>query len=331
MLVNIDGKKIAQIRKEKKITQAELAACAGISTRTLSSYEVGETKSCRSEILEKIADELDVFINDLIVDGTYNSNVAIIKLLFSGAEKQGIYLPTGLKRALILTADLSMQQRVEGILDHLFYVGEDDQFSNTEFFYEYKRDIYHIIGDYFVCCRAANFTKGNAETNWTKILNLLKGTEPVVSSDMIESFRACRIKSDEERRNLLVYVYHYLLEKYDDINFLTAEQEDSRDNLEKKVHHIFVLICSLLCETENVDKNWVNNFCIDSGMALQRYLAVKCDETILESKNENDEYVKARYIEDRIEKFIRLRDEGLRDAGSEPDSLWYRGNILDRY
>lgn len=326
MLVNIDGKKLAEIRKKKKITQAELAACVGISTRTLSSYEVGEIQSCRSEVLEKIADKLDMFVNDLIVDGAYNSNAALIRILFSGAEQQGVYLPTDLKRALIFTEEISMKQRVAGILNHLFYVSEDDQFSNTEFFYEYKCDVYHIIGDYFVSCRAADFAKestGYRETYWTKIVSLLRDIESFVSNDMIENFRQCRIKSDEERRDLLVYVYHYLLEKYDDINFMTAEQENSRDNLEKKFHHIFVLICSLLCESKNVDKGWVNYFCMACGLALQRYLAVKYDETVLESKNENDEYVKDRYIEDRIEKFIRLQEEGLRDAGREPDLRWY--------
>lgn len=329
MLVHVNGKRIAEIRKAKKITQAELAACAGISTRTLSAYESGDIQSCRVETLEKISDKLDVFINDIMIEGTFNSNAAILRMLFSSAEQQGVYLSIEFKRALLCTEDISMKGRVACILDHLFYEAENKQFSNTEFFYEYKRDIYHIIGDYFVSCRASNFTNAefSIETYWTKIMRLLSDIEPVISNDLLEEFRKCRIKSNEERRNLLVYVYHLLLEKYDNKNFATEVQEDLKNNLEKKVHHLFVLICNLLDDSEIVDKTWANNFCLESGMALRRYISVKIDESILESNEEEDEPVKERYIEDRIEKFIRLLDDGYRECGKEPDLYWYRGTI----
>jgi len=57
--------KIEWIRKDKKMTQKELAEKAGISVRTLQYWESGQ-RSPTIKMLYKVADALDVNVSELI-------------------------------------------------------------------------------------------------------------------------------------------------------------------------------------------------------------------------------------------------------------------------
>ena len=58
------GQKIKRIRKQKNITQEQLAEMADISLRTLGGIEIGET-FMRAQTLEKILTCLGVSLNEL--------------------------------------------------------------------------------------------------------------------------------------------------------------------------------------------------------------------------------------------------------------------------
>jgi len=53
------GKKIKELRKEKKITQDELAKNVGISRQTLSKLENGKIHKISLQLFVKLLDELD--------------------------------------------------------------------------------------------------------------------------------------------------------------------------------------------------------------------------------------------------------------------------------
>lgn len=58
------GNRIKQLRKQKKLTQHELAMAVGLDRTTITRYETGGTK-ITAEILPKIADALNVPIAKL--------------------------------------------------------------------------------------------------------------------------------------------------------------------------------------------------------------------------------------------------------------------------
>ena len=62
------GEKIKKIRKEKKMTQPELAKRIGVSVPTLQRYENGVTE-LKASMLNKIADALDVNF-DILFSGS---------------------------------------------------------------------------------------------------------------------------------------------------------------------------------------------------------------------------------------------------------------------
>lgn len=59
------GKNIQKYRKEKGLTQKELASLCGIAQGTIQQYELGKREP-RFDTLELIAAKLDVFIIDLL-------------------------------------------------------------------------------------------------------------------------------------------------------------------------------------------------------------------------------------------------------------------------
>lgn len=65
------GKNIKRIRKEKKITQKELAEKSGVSEISIRQYE-NEKRNPKIETLDKIASALDVFIADINEDITWD-------------------------------------------------------------------------------------------------------------------------------------------------------------------------------------------------------------------------------------------------------------------
>lgn len=60
------GKKLRQLREEKGLTQAELADVLGTSLKTISNYEVKNTRPRKMEMYEKIAVYFEVDINYLL-------------------------------------------------------------------------------------------------------------------------------------------------------------------------------------------------------------------------------------------------------------------------
>ncbi|MCD8356118.1 MAG: helix-turn-helix domain-containing protein [Clostridia bacterium] len=74
------GKKIHDIRKSKKMSQAELAEKAGISLMSIRRYEKGD-RAPNTEQLAKIAAALGVFVVD-IVDNAYFDNLPMKEIDF---------------------------------------------------------------------------------------------------------------------------------------------------------------------------------------------------------------------------------------------------------
>ena len=62
------GQKLKSIRKERKISQTELAQASGVAQRTISSYETDLSIPRTSNQLRKIADVLGVTPADLVSD-----------------------------------------------------------------------------------------------------------------------------------------------------------------------------------------------------------------------------------------------------------------------
>lgn len=59
------GEKIKTLRKERKLTQKELAHKIGVTASTITKYEIGQLEP-NLEVLNKIADIFNISISDLI-------------------------------------------------------------------------------------------------------------------------------------------------------------------------------------------------------------------------------------------------------------------------
>lgn len=68
------GKRIRAFRKLKRIQQMEFAKRLGISTTVLGKIERGQ-KVPSQELLEKMAQQLDIDVNELIGEGKYRPKV----------------------------------------------------------------------------------------------------------------------------------------------------------------------------------------------------------------------------------------------------------------
>ena len=126
------GKWIALLRKEKKLTQEQLAERLGVSNRSVSRWENGRSMPDFS-LLWDIAGELDVTVSELLngkrMEKEANTEVLgsmNVLLAWSGREKQnkakklGGYFGTGLVCLL-----LALGQSQFGILSVLFSDGVD--------------------------------------------------------------------------------------------------------------------------------------------------------------------------------------------------------------
>ena len=71
------GENIKRIRKERKLSQRELANMVGVKTPSICFYEKNERQP-RLEIVKKIATALEVTIDELICEGDFNTNYKII-------------------------------------------------------------------------------------------------------------------------------------------------------------------------------------------------------------------------------------------------------------
>jgi transcriptional regulator with XRE-family HTH domain len=65
-MVTSIGKNIKRFRNQKELTQKQLAEKAGITLFTLTKIEGGKTPDPRIDTLRRIADELDIKVDDLL-------------------------------------------------------------------------------------------------------------------------------------------------------------------------------------------------------------------------------------------------------------------------
>lgn len=62
----MDGRKLAQLRKGRGLTQLELAIKAGTTPNTVASIEVGRHKNPRVETVRALADALGVTVDEFL-------------------------------------------------------------------------------------------------------------------------------------------------------------------------------------------------------------------------------------------------------------------------
>lgn len=62
------GEKVQTLRKEKHLTQAELAKAVGISTRAIQNYEINDAHPRKRDIYSKLAEIFDVDLNYLLTE-----------------------------------------------------------------------------------------------------------------------------------------------------------------------------------------------------------------------------------------------------------------------
>ncbi len=82
------GEKIKQKRKEKNLTQAELATLFGVTRRVISSYENNASRPRSIESFRRLADILDVKTDYLLREEGSDVHKIIeeVEVLFSGGE-----------------------------------------------------------------------------------------------------------------------------------------------------------------------------------------------------------------------------------------------------
>ncbi len=80
------GKKIQQIRKEKGMTQQQLADKAGIARSRIGQYESGARKEPKLDALTKIANALDVGLADLIPEAEKIRSTGKDSIIFQGSD-----------------------------------------------------------------------------------------------------------------------------------------------------------------------------------------------------------------------------------------------------
>ncbi len=62
------GEKVKALRKEKKLTQADLAKAIGISARAVQNYEITDAHPKQREIYKKLAEVFEVDVNYLLTE-----------------------------------------------------------------------------------------------------------------------------------------------------------------------------------------------------------------------------------------------------------------------
>lgn len=142
------GRKIRKYRLLKGLTQLELGEKLGFSPRRadtrIAKYE-GNLMSPKSDIRNKIAEELDVDISALS-DNDYSSDVEIMRALFTMQEKYGVSLNKS-EDGVSLTFN-SDDSKNDLILTYLYAWCEAvDKYKDNEIEYEkwkgrFPKDIY---------------------------------------------------------------------------------------------------------------------------------------------------------------------------------------------
>lgn len=264
MLVKIDGRALARWRKRRNYTQTQLAEEAGISQQTLAFYETGRIQSCKRETIESLSSVLNIEEQSLIlVNNTDQKDESIFytKGMYHGEKT----FPADVQEMLTPENDYKMSERISRLLTYI------EGFRDPKDFYHCRLHIYYLIGDYFVNCDVVIF-KNNLtlrERSWSKIIELLKGLKDYVSDDLIDSFRSYRIKDHKERRDLLVYTYHFILEIYYDIYSRIFSINVDIHVVEKKevekicaqIYSILKIICSLLDDNIQLTSADTKLFC----------------------------------------------------------------------
>lgn len=82
------GEKLRRARKEKGLTQAELANQAGLGLRTIIAYEKGETYPQKRSTYQILADILGVQADDLHNEETANSAAPLSRVQWENAKQQ---------------------------------------------------------------------------------------------------------------------------------------------------------------------------------------------------------------------------------------------------
>lgn len=279
MLVKINGENLAAIRKKRRYTRSDLAEKAGIALRTLASYESGEIQSCKSDTIVNLAKILDVDYTMLMLDQQSNLDSWRIHHVFESIENTSIKLPENLENALDPLSTESMRMRVCAVLDYVYILIKQKEFCGTKFLYYHNLKIYYSIGNYFVNSLMVDFIKDSRdrEKRWSLLISALESEGEWISENLVEKLREYRVKSHEERRNLLVYLYYYTLERYE--NYYVNRNQDQEN--EMKIYHIIVLICSMLEGSENLIQVDINNFCATTSFPLVNYIDLKRGRTSL--------------------------------------------------
>lgn len=273
MLVKIDGRALARWRKRRNYTQTQLAEEAGISQQTLAFYETGRIQSCKRETIESLSSVLNIEEQSLIlVNNTDQKDESIFytKGMYHGEKT----FPADLQEMLIPENDYKMSERISRLLTYI------EGFRDPKDFYHCRLNIYYLIGDYFVNCDVVIFTSNMTlrERSWSKIIELLKGLKDYVSDDLIDSFRSYRIKDHKERRDLLVYTYHFILEIYHDLYSKVFSLDVDIYKEEKKelgktcaqIYSILKIICSLLEDNIQLTSADTKMFCDKAIDELER-------------------------------------------------------------
>lgn len=243
MLVKIDRRALVRLRKQRNYTQAYLANEAGISQQTLAFYETGKILSCKEETVIKLATALGVDKNSLLLKITMTPG------RYHG-EKE---LSPEIKNVLDPASDFKMNERVCAVLRYLEGFQDDHQRI-----YHERMNLYYLIGDYFVNRELSNFTNKIAqrERYWSGIIENLRGKTDNIPQDLVNSFRIYRVKSTEERRNLLVYTYYLLLE-----NCRELSSGKKKENTLLNLYSTLSLICNLLEDASTYLEEDVERFC----------------------------------------------------------------------
>lgn len=75
--MSIIGEKIKTLRKERKLTQKELAHKVGVTASTITKYETGQLEP-NLETLNRIADTFNISISNLIADNCSRKEFSLI-------------------------------------------------------------------------------------------------------------------------------------------------------------------------------------------------------------------------------------------------------------
>ncbi|WP_281532803.1 helix-turn-helix domain-containing protein [Anaerocolumna aminovalerica] len=109
------GKKIAQLRKEKNLTQMELADIMGVSYQAVSNWERGNSMPDISKLTE-LTVTLGVSIDDLL---DYEKPVKLVKHILEGTEDTYIYNDNVTASSVVEIAPILKPEQTQNILESI--------------------------------------------------------------------------------------------------------------------------------------------------------------------------------------------------------------------